>query len=101
MNVSEIIKRHIRENGLKQKKIALLVGESESNFSQKLKTKDLNTDFICKISIACGYDFFAEISREFRKENKNIKSIASKKENSELEEAIIDVFVKRFPNILK
>lgn len=103
-SINKIIKDYIRDNGLKQKDIAKKVGiESDSSFSQMLKNNSLNSDLILKISIECNYDFFAEMSRDLRKEHKHLKSIANtvNSDNSELENALVDVLVKRFPKVFK
>lgn len=101
--INEIIKDYFRDNGLKQNVIAANIGiNSDSSFSQMLKNNNLNSDLIHKISVECQYDFFAEMSRELRKENKNIKSIAKKdNDSSAFEDVVVDIIKKRFPNVLR
>lgn len=102
-SINDIIKDYFYENGIKQNSIADKLGiKSYSSFSQMLKNNSLNSELIYKISLACNYDFFAELSKEMRKEHKEIKSSLNKETNtSEFEDAMIEVLKKRFPNIFK
>ncbi len=103
MSITKIISEYLEKKGVSQTALGEKMGKNRQYINGLLtKNKDLNSHIIKSISIALEYDFFAELSKELRKEHKEIKSSLNKETNtSEFEDAMIEVLKKRFPNIFR
>lgn len=74
MDVSRIIKDYLRNKGTTITHLASLLNESKQNLSTKLnRNKTLDTSFIYRISEKMEHDFFYDLSKELRKDHKQIK----------------------------
>lgn len=74
MDVSKLIKGYLKDQGITITHLAKLLGESKQNLTNKLnRNASLDSDFIKRVSKELQHDFFYDLSKMFRAENKEVK----------------------------
>lgn len=75
LNITALIKKYLKDSGITQVYLAEALKESPQNLANKLRKNDLDTDYIRRISIAVGHDFFQDLSRQLQQElGEDVKS---------------------------
>jgi hypothetical protein len=77
-SITALIKKFLTDNGMTQVYLAGLLKESPQNLANKLRKRDLNTDYIQRVSIALNHDFFADLSRLLKAELKPVANTRPK-----------------------
>jgi len=80
VNICEIVLKYIKSNFVNQTKLALEIGTSKSNLSNRLRGNTMDTLMLFNLSVALKHDFFQYLSKELAENNK-IQIIESKKYN--------------------
>lgn len=65
-SVTQLVKDYLHHQGIKQTHLAKLLNERPQNLNKRLKQKDIDTDYLLRISEALEHDFFFEISQQIR-----------------------------------
>jgi hypothetical protein len=71
-----MIKERLAKKDMNPSQLARLCGTTEQNMIKKLKKHDMDTAWVARISVAMEHDFFAELSREWVNQNKDIARVS-------------------------
>ncbi|MCB9033522.1 MAG: hypothetical protein H6553_06780 [Chitinophagales bacterium] len=103
MNVPEVLRSFLLKKGIKQSDVAEEMRYKNSqNLSIKLNSnkKRISTEVIEKMSIATNINMFKVLAIEFE----NLTGIREPKtknaNSSQLEKALMDFIIERFPNVI-
>ena len=71
-----LILKYLKENDIKQAWLARRMGTKAQYLWKKFQRKDLESEFITKISIALQHDFFEDLSISVKAEMRGLKPLS-------------------------